>query len=95
MTTRFYVIQPYSQIPTICLPGTTYLFLSQADGDTIEFQANALRALYQYSNLATSYLFPSTSPVKVASKSLVEPGAEAMIPYFSPPNLYTTSVGSH
>jgi hypothetical protein len=63
--------------------------------DTIVFQVNALRALYQYSNLATSYLFPSTSPVKVASKSLVEPGAEAMIPYFSPPNLYTTSVGSH
>jgi len=70
MTTRLYVIQPYSQIPTICLPGTTYLFLSQVATDTIEFQGNALRSLHQYSDLATSYLLPSTHPVQVAGKSL-------------------------
>ena len=63
--------------------------------DTIVFQVNALRALYQYSNLATSYLFPSTSLVQVADKFLGGLEAKATITYIPPQTHILLRWGSH
>ena len=94
-TTRLHVIQPYAGGPTTCLPGTTYLLLSQVDNpDTTQFQANVLKILCQYSDLATSFRSPSTYPVQVAGKSPEAMGIEAMIPYIAMPNPYTAHTGA-